>query len=223
MTADESPLKAMFWEHVPRQYMENLLQMLADAYATSHANVFNAFERETEAVNVLPVYRRGVIEEGLVACAKPFGEDVSIVTVDGAGTSFWNHNRVECGRVSFTQGAAPHPDHVLRPSISRTQYAANNGQLSLFDDMHFDRPPPADSVLYGILVHGREPGHREQLGFAVVRFPLVDLSGYYTSRIDLFAEFPEIASAIGPKSEVPAEESVGELPELELRTESDVG
>ena len=216
-------LSGMFWDFVPREYLRRVLRMLFAAYRQAKASV-DERHGPPEAYNLEPMEKRAIIEGQLRDLAVAFPE-LDAKTIHDRHTNWWNHTRLDCGRVSITQNATSEPEDVVRPSLFREVYAAKNPQKWLvgFED---DAPPPPspDSVLYGILVHGRDPCNRNELGFAMIRFPTPDLKDWHESRIDLFHEFPEIVAAETRRSQTDVEEEqIDDLPDLEFLDGEDAG
>lgn len=177
-----------FWTSVPRPFMERILRSLFDNYILADKKCRD-FEKEEKA-NVLPFYRRGLIEQSIRAVAVQFPKQVVAKAVKYEG--YWYHSLVICNDdVALTENALPNPDAVVRNSCFRYDYAKRDNQLYLFSDMAPEQPP-SDSLLYGIIVHGRSRENPLLPGFAQVRFPKPKLDGYYRERVDLFAEFPEV-------------------------------
>lgn len=206
-----NPRIQTFWEHVPREYMSNVLRAVFDCYMYSDEICTTHLERE-EAHDISPFMRRGLIEAALREAAKPFPQIQASVVRNSSGN--WHHTRIVAGRVLMTQNAAGCPEAVVKPSNFRFAYAAQDNVRYLFPEMQPPEPPP-DSVLYGILIHGR--AERSQLfpGFANVVFPKPDLTSNHDGYVDLFREFPEV---VKEKTQQPFGPPEGEhLPEPEIR------
>jgi len=211
-------LVQLFWRAFPRAFLADVLWLLHESYAKAAYQAY-CDHAAPEAENVLPFLRRARIEEHLRIIAKKF----SLKAEARRGTaSWWNHTLIESGNVSFTQLAAQSPDEIVRWSYERDQYCADNRQQLLFDK----RLKVSRKSLYAILVHGREGKDRAKLGFAMIRFPLPKVAGYYESRIDLLKEFPDIAEKFEGKSSMepaPPEEILDELSDIDLLRDEDVG
>ncbi|MCI0334190.1 MAG: hypothetical protein L0228_13310, partial [Planctomycetes bacterium] len=89
------------------------------------------------------------------------------------------------------QATVKYPDDLVRPSLARQSYAEPDNQRYL--DSSF-QPITANrrGFVYGLLVHGREPRERFFPAFAQIVFPNRNLESYFSRRIDLFKEFPEV-------------------------------
>lgn len=183
-----SDLVGFFWNYMDRKYLERVLRSLFDCYAAADERCQTDFEK-SEAANVRPFYRRGLIEGQLRDLAGEF--PTLSATARRSPASSWHHTLVISDRVAFTQNALGDPDGLVRPSLFRHMYAANDNQRFLFPELEPEAPPP-DSVLYGILVHGQSDESATFPGFAKIVFPKDDLKSYWPGNVDLFAEFPEV-------------------------------
>jgi hypothetical protein len=195
----ERPLTDLFWKNVPRAYLAKLMQGMVDLYPESHDECFRRRDFHW-AVNLLPFERRADVQQLMLDVGEFFADAVSAVATRGeTATNWWYYARVICGSVILTSSSAPHPDHVVRFSEARHQYSRHTHyQRKLFgEDDETDIACPEYCNLFGILLHGHSD-RRNELGFAAIRFPLPDLSGYHAERIDLFKEFPDIASGEHP-------------------------
>lgn len=200
-----------FWASVPRPFMERFLRSLFDNYLLAdHAcQDFDNAERR----NLRPFYRRALIKRSIRGIAEQFPEHVVAEAVRYEDKGFWFHTRVICnGDVALTQNTVPYPHFVVRNSYFRDCYASPSNQLYLFPDLAPEQLP-SDSLLYGIIVHGKSAESPLFPGFAQVRFPKPGLAGYHLASIDLFDEFSEVV--VEKTTELP-----GTLPdETELEPE----
>jgi hypothetical protein len=180
----------LFWEHVPRPFVERVTRSLFDCYIRADERC-REFER-SERYNLRPFYRRVLIEQDLRAVASRFSDQIVAEAVRHENKGFWYHTRIICNQnVALTQNTVPDPEFVVRNSLFRNCYARPNNQLYLFPSFAPEQIPETP-LLYGILVHGRSKDSALFPGFAQVRFPKPKLTGYYEARIDLFEEFPEV-------------------------------
>lgn len=214
MNDSGSELVALFWNHIPREYLERVLQSLFYCYELAYEHCEDRFARP-EAENVLPFVRRGLIEAELREVAGAFPGITA--TARRSPESAWNHTLVTCGRVALTESTVGHSDEVVRPSLFRQQYSARDNVKYLFPEMQPNAPAPG-SVLYGILLHGKSSEGAHKLGFAEIRFPKENVEGYQPGIIDLFLEFPQVVVA---RTQRTAEGAVEQIPEpvVELRTD----
>ena len=227
---EESPYVRMLRDHVPREYLKSVLEGLVEAYPLAHKRAYAEFEKP-EAKNYLPARRRAIVEGMLRTKAASFGGDICATAEPDLHSGWWNHTRVVCGkRVALTQNKVPDPEHVVRHSYFREQYAQDNGQRSLFDYLE-PKIRKSDNILFGILLHGNALRQHGKLGFAVVRFPIPDLSGYYGASLNLFREFPEVVAHLSERSigevrsdiELAPPEDVGDEPEIDFNSEDNIG
>lgn len=206
----------IFLENMPRDYLAGALRTLFDCYEASEDQCDATFQR-SEAVNLIPFYRRAMIEQQLREVAGSFpGIRAEARRSPSSG---WNHTLVLSGRAALTENAVGHPDGLVRPSLFRMMYAGKDNQQYLFPEMQ-PLPSPPDSIVYGILIHG----HSESCVlpcFAKIVFPREDLQSNLPGEIDLFREFPEIVRArtVGAFEDQDGIEQVAE-PKPQLRTDS---
>ena len=170
--------------------MEQVLRSLFDDYLLADQKCSD-FEKG-EKSNLLPFYRRALVEGSLRAIAKRYPEQIAARAVQHEDKGFWYHTRIIFDNdVALTQNTVPHPNALVRNSSFRNCYAGKDNQLWLIPDAA-PHEPLTDSLLYGILLHGRSAESPLFPGFAQVRFPTPKLDGYFESRIDLFDEFREV-------------------------------
>jgi hypothetical protein len=137
--------------------------------------------------------------------------------------------------VAITQSTAKDSDYVVRHSHFREQCAVGNGQLLLaFAAQEAAEAAAAAAEVaameYGIILHGRDPETPGRAGFATVRFPRPDLTGYYLDRLDLFEMYPDLAAYAATihvtpddSAEQATEEDAGELPPIDLNEQDEIG
>jgi hypothetical protein len=177
-----------FWAAVPRPFLERFLRSVFDCYKTTEefCQEFDKPERE----NLRPFLRREHIEGSFRRIANQFPENVRADAVRFDG--FWYHTRVICNDdVAITQNSVRDPGVIVPNSWFRSGYSQPYNQRYLFPEMTPDKVP-SESLLYGILLHGRSIENPRIPGFAQVRFPMPNLTGYYEEKIDLFGEFSEV-------------------------------
>lgn len=222
MFEEESPYVEIFNRYVPREYLRKVFNGLHGSYEAAYRTANKDFE-EPEAKNYVPARRRALVEGMLRNRAAAFDSILATAEPD-PHSGWWNHSRIVFDdHVILTQSKVPHSDYVVRHSFFREQYAQDNGQKLLFA---FEDEPPVrrSEKLYGILLHGCAYKRPDRLGFAVIRFPLPDISGYYAGSVNLFREFAEDVRRldIGPANESPVED-VDQEPDIGLNEEDDVG
>ncbi|MGD0655851.1 MAG: hypothetical protein ABSA16_16060 [Thermoguttaceae bacterium] len=202
-----------FWSAVPRPFLERVLRSIFANYllADDQCQEFDLPER----TNVRPFLRRGLIEKSIRDIARTFPEQIKAESIRSENKGFWYHTKVICsGDVALTQSTVPHPDEIVRSSFFRNRYASDHNQLYLLPELA-PEDLPSDSLLYGIIIHGRSINNARFPGFTQVRFPKPNLDGYFKSIIDLFVEFPEVVNE--KKADLPISISSNEMefePEL---------
>jgi hypothetical protein len=209
----------LFWEHVPRPFMERVIRGIFDAYL--HADERCQDFEPSERTNLRPFYRRALVEKYLRGIAAQFSDQITAKAARHEEKGFWYHTRIICNSaVAITQNTVPDPETVVRSSWFRNRYAGPHNQLYLFPELAPEQLP-SDALLYGILLHGRSSESAMFPGFAQVRFPTANVRSYYQAKIDLFEEFPEIVEekTIGLASLPPEEPEIE--PELLDDLESD--
>lgn len=176
-----------FRRDVPGEFFEACLRGLFEDYLASAEFCFDRFE-VTEAVNVLPFYRRAMIEARLRENAAKHKTMKCSCDPDDSG--FWNHTVITVGDCMLTQSTARNPGAPVRTSYARLAYAEPDNQKYLHDSF---KPvtPSRKGFIYGILTHGREPKERFFPAFAQIVFPKPNLDGCFPRPLDLFAMFPE--------------------------------
>ncbi len=176
----------IFRRDAPAEYLRKCLMGLFENYLSAAEWCGDRFE-PSEAFNVLPFYRRGMIEGSLREAA--YGVEGMKTSVERDG--FWNHTVVSFGDCIMTQATAKCPDDLVRCSLARQAYSEPDNQKYLNASFQ----PATESrrgFVYGLLIHGRDPRERFFPAFAQIVFPNRNLESYFSRRIDLFKEFPEV-------------------------------
>lgn len=176
----------IFRRDMPAPYLQACLLGLFENYLSAAEFCGDRFE-PSEAFNVLPFYRRGLIEGTLREATHGVQGMKTTVERDG----FWNHTVVSAGDCIMTQATLKLPDDPVRSSLARRAYSEPDNQQYLNASF---QPVTATrrGFVYGLLVHGREPQDRFFPAFAQIVFPNRNLESYFPRRIDLFKEFPEV-------------------------------
>jgi hypothetical protein len=206
----------IFRRDMPAAYLRDCLLGLFEDYLSAAEWCGDRFD-PSEAFNVLPFYRRGMVEGRLREAALPYKEVKVTVERDG----FWNHTIASAGDCIMTQATVRQPDDPVRSSLARQAYAEPSNQKYL-DPSWVPATPSRQGFVYGILVHGREPADKFFPAFAQIVFPNRNLEGYFPRSIDLFREFPEVVrqctSGIFEERHQNLKERMEiEMPEPELR------
>jgi hypothetical protein len=177
-----------FRRDFPTVYLRDCLTGLFEDYLAAAEYCSMHFDT-SEAVNLLPFYRRSLVEMRLREIAKQFKQMKAVAEGDASG--FWNHTVVTAGDCLMTQSTVRTPLDLVRSSFARRAYAEPDNQKYLFSSLQ-PATPSLPGFVYGILVHGRDPGERFFPAFAQIVFPRRNLTGYHPGAIDLFKEFPEV-------------------------------
>jgi hypothetical protein len=143
-----------------------------------------------ETHDTLPILRRALAEQSLrFEMAKVDGA-IATAEPNKVGNSF--HTRVMIGRIVLTESAVESPDALVRPAEFRNAYAVMYQLAMSFVDQE---TPPADGLIYTVLLHGLEPGKRGLPGFVHVAFPNPTWTRY-VDRIDLLRRYPEMTQEL---------------------------
>lgn len=175
----------IFRRDVSAVYLQKCLMGLFECYLSAAEWCADRFE-PSEGFNVLPFYRRGLIESMLRESAIGISGMKCAVEQDG----FWNHTVIGTGDCIMTQATVKFPDELVRCSLARQAYCEPDNQKYLnasFQPITQSRK----GFVYGLLLHGREPRERFFPAFARIVFPDRNLESYFARQIDLFKEFPE--------------------------------
>jgi hypothetical protein len=213
----------IFRRDMPPMYLRDCVLGLFEDYLSSAEFCADRFEL-TEAVNVLPFWRRAMVESRLRENARQHKS--MKVSCDKDASGFWNHTVVSFGDCIMTQSTARHPDELLRHSYAREAYAEPDNQKYL--DASFQPVTPSRrGFVYAVLVHGRDPDEKFFPAFARIVFPNPNLTSNFRRSIDLFTEFPEtVRQCTGGifeerKQTLERQFETVELPEPQLR--DDIG
>lgn len=185
----------------PPDVQRALLRLVYDAYRTAEEIIGDQYE-PPEASDLLPYARRAEIEKGLRGIASRYSNILEASTERNAARNS-NHVCLEGGRVALTASRVDGPDALVRKSLFRQGYAAQQGD--------FFRPdPPKEAPLYALLLHAPMSGRPDDLNwtppaFARIAFPDRSLESY-VANFDLAARFPDVvadvtAVAAGPTTE----------------------
>lgn len=191
-----SELKRMFLQEVPEPVILDTARCLIGSYAEAFRYCRDSFPGP-EAHDLYPIIRRAMFERNWRARLSRY--DVGLTSESNAiGNCF--HTELRAGRVVLTVSAVEAPGEIVREAVFRTGLARGS-QLDLFLE---PEPPPADAVLYAILLHGPLGGGLlPSPGFIQVGFPASDCN-QYVDRFNLLDHFPVLQAEIDklPKPEV---------------------
>lgn len=196
---DVRELAALTEQYLPAEFQRRALQGVFMAHQVS-AEFVRAEFAATEAVNLLPYYRRAKLEGYLRDAAERSGIAAKAIKSPGSG---WFHSEVRNGPVVLTASTVQTPCGPVDPSEFRLSLAEEN-PLYLWEepgDVPADEPP-----LYILLLHSRsvwstaadEERYGGLPGSAYLAFPASGLESYLHT-IDLVEAFPDIVETYMPQ------------------------
>ena len=152
---------------------------------------------ETEVQNVVPWYRRALLEGFLRDAADLTPQLSSRVVMTEGG---WNHTEIQGGHIVLTASSVPYACGPAQVADYRLHLAQTN-QPSLFDEPQNFKEIP----LYAMLLHSRSSwdtveewikwGHLPGSAYLVIPSLSVDR---YIIKVDLFRKYPDIVAAHKP-------------------------
>lgn len=169
-------LEDMLFAGFPPAFWRRFIPGLYLAYRTSWERAHADYERTQERANVIPVTRRGKVEEALRGAA----DLVPGVTPNDVKAGSWNHIEAEGGGVVLTQNRVPYPCAVVPEANYRATLAESN-QLTLWPTSK-----PDGTKLFAVALHSGYEGenaedrarHGYLPGSLYVAFPHPDLLSY---------------------------------------------
>lgn len=186
--APPSVCEEILRDELPAKLQQALLRSVFDNYKSAHAACFAEYEAE-QARTLNGHVRHAAIERELLGIGARF-KDAAVKAEyykNGTGT----YVKLTCGRVVLTQSAVQHPQAVVRSAEFRKSLAANPQMCLDFGDSEVEVEP--STVLYAILLHGKDARERSRPAFAHLVVPSSDCASY-VARIDLFNAFPSIVN-----------------------------
>lgn len=196
---------AVFDESFPSSFQEAVVELLRMQYAAT-PDIVRSFARAPHDKDPFPVVRRAMIEGQL---------EELVTTHDGLTV------RPEKNRSGNTHIVVEAPHFILTESYARSprkivRWAAYRAADSLVNYPLFAKIDPPDDIqketkFNAVLLHGYSNQNRDELGFAVIRFPSPGFKSYLPDLINLLDRFPattqeldlhameEIPDAIEPK------------------------
>ena len=195
MTNEE--LERVFTSQIPEAFQRRALGSVFASYRISKEQCRIQFAT-TEAVNVEPFYRRGVLE-GQLRDSAGLSPELIARTARAEGSN-WNHTEIQGGQVVLTASAVPSAGAVVRKADYRIDLAQTNAP-TLFSAFNENEQTP----LYAILIHSRSlwDTHEERAKFghlpgsAYFAFPDQSLDGYM-HKFNLFEKYPDIVERHQP-------------------------
>lgn len=201
---------------VPLEFRMDLARMIAVGYKDALVACVENFDR-SEVHDLLPVYRRALIEGGLRNIARRHGAQVDARTNVHGGAY---HSVVEFNEVVFTESAAAEGRggrRVPQTAIFREHYADGRDQLDFFkrnDVVIKDR-------VYGLVIHGPRDCYAPAPEFLFFGFPRRDCRGYIT-KVDLTPLLKQVLAA-DPSIEQVSPELALKLKDIKKRKEQGEG
>lgn len=189
-----SEVHSHFHGTFPKPVLASILKAIFQDYRDASEHCFSSF-RFPQAKDVSGHYRRGKVEDDLLAIADRFKEREFPEL--NAEPLKYKHNTASYVEMTYrtiklTQSCVLSSDDLPRDAEFRNSLA-ETGQLGLFTE-----PGAADTeenkYLYCIVLHGvhKDAQKRERCAFACVRFPDKRFEGYIGGPINLFEMFPAI-------------------------------
>jgi hypothetical protein len=202
-------IKALFFEYIPPELIEDLMRLTAAEYRTAYDECKMFYPLE-EAHDLRPHVRRAKIESKAREIANSYSGISATVEPNINNTAY--HTLIRSGPVLLTINHVNQPSEMVRSALFRDTLA-RDAQLSFLTPY---KPPAADAPLFAILRHGSSKRTPRRPDFMLVGFPDADCS-YYVCEVDLFLipRFRDLANRLWPaKIEVVQDE-------LDLRLRQD--
>lgn len=182
MISADHGLRAMLTIDLPPGFTQNLVDSLPLLYQEAHAAVNgNPDLGDSEANYLLGHYRRAIAETKLRQLALLHNIFVETVKPEKGGCE---HVRLKVGRFALTMCHVPCPAGFPRQSESREQYALINEHIRQ-QQIFPVQSNPANSKIYGIIIHTEESHNKQNLASAAIGFPNHSFDGWVEEPIDL--------------------------------------
>lgn len=166
-------------ESFPSDFFKRIDSAIKAAYKESHRHVSSSFH-EREAQDLLPHYRRGLIENELYEIGISFDGLKTERVFNKRKTS--THVEIRSSRLIITQSWTHDPTIVIRPAQFRTTLAESN-QLELFKH-DIQRKVQTHNTLFAMVVHGSCKKIPAAPDFVFLAFPDSKYK-YWTIKISL--------------------------------------
>lgn len=200
----------MFKKDVSPSFLTALNQGIHEAYKSAKMEVDRQPIGEEERYNLMPWTRRAHVESRVRDAAMVCGVETTTEK-----TGFWRHVVATTGRFRITQSTILDPETPLRLAGYKCRYAEEQKYLPGFEQ-YAPKLRECDFHFYAVVLH-RGDLSADVPEFAVIRFPLADLSDYHPGMIDLsfYADPTQV------EAKVPTEETDEELiPKLKTRKQT---
>lgn len=121
MQPGTTPLRQLVKQEVPEQFLYDVVLLLLGVYQSTYEQIDSEFESTGEGIDLLPIYRRARIENGLRDIATRYRVDYENMTIRPARNEANNcwHNEIICNRILLTQS------HVKRYDEMESFYTAH--------------------------------------------------------------------------------------------------
>jgi hypothetical protein len=188
----------MFNTCVPIGFQKEILKVVVSQYGKAYEHCQEHFDSGT-CDDVLPYYRRAMIEEELGELARRFKKEGAVSRLNDAHNC--SHNVLLLGdRIAITQSKVDGRRALPREAGFRTSYAQSPQMV--FEFAKDDNPcagVEVESVLYGIVVHAPSEIPSCPL-FVDIIFPDAAYE-QIVDRIRLLEKFPDVAEHLEPLPE----------------------
>ena len=164
-------IRAAFAQEFDSEFMEDTVRCLFACYKAAAQHCRDNFPRE-EAHDLLPIYRRALIEKEWRALAERYSNVRAVTVANEVGSSF--ASRISTGRMILTVCAVDSPGAMFRDAEFRKNLARDN-QFGLFES---PEALVSDPRYFGVLLHGPDALDASRPAFANVAFPSADCTRY---------------------------------------------
>jgi hypothetical protein len=180
---DIDPIQ-VFDQSFPASLQQATVELLREVYAYSH-DTSQVIVQGPHNQDLLPHLRRAIVESRLQSLIQDYpGVQVRIEENRSRNT----HIVIEGPNIILTESFARAPSKVVRWAAYRSLDSMQNYPL-------FRNTEPPDELrpemkFNAVLLHGHRPNHKNELGFAVIRFPTPGFRKYLRDLINLLDRYP---------------------------------
>jgi len=176
-------LRQIFLNDVPEAVLLDTARCVIRTYADALKHCRDNFPGP-EAHDLYPIERRAMLERNWRGRLSRYSNIEVSVQPNASGNCF--HTEVKAGRVVMTVSAVEAPGDIVREAVFRKSLAQES-QLEMFME---PEPPPDDSMLYALLLHGPLGGGLlASPAFIHIAFPGRDCDKYI-DRFNLLDYYP---------------------------------
>jgi hypothetical protein len=201
-------IRAVFEQEFDLEFMADTIRCLFSCYKAAAHHCKDNFPPE-EAHDLLPIYRRALIEKEWRALAERYSNVGATTVANEIGSSY--ASRISAGRMILTACAVDSPGAMFRDAEFRKNLARDS-QFGLFES------PEAlvkDPRYFGVLLHGPDALDRSRPAFANIAFPNAGCTRYIAN-LALF----KICDAVVSSLTANQEEHVELEPEVRLKPQA---